>query len=380
MTTDVEQLYHQIIELANSGECAGATHLFSRLGNTNTLPLAVRLKMVHCQAKLGIYEVAIPDPVESLSAFEAAAWIEAAQSLEQAGRTDLAALMFDRLIAMPSMPDPFRGHALWHAVVGRLAYDPQVAESLIHQLLAYEGTDPPAPMLWGKAIECIAYRSRVDAADVERIWNKLPVPTAEPVAGVLMQAAFTLECRGHLDAARFGYESLTSMDGVPNTVLVNARLRLGIVLDALGLWGLAVREYEAAAGIQCAPNVAQSQAAFRLAQAREAAEEYSEAAGLFALLRSDTFLDQLQRAQAQLRYAMCLLRAGDKEGALDELEICRQAGGDAALKSDMAQAEIHESNRDAGKARACYERVLANPAAEPATKAAAVSRLQRLKR
>jgi hypothetical protein len=170
------------------------------------------------------------------------------------------------------------------------------------------------------------------------------------------------------------------MDGVPDTVLVNARLRLGIVLDASGLWDLAVRQYEAAARIQCGPNVALSQAAFRLAQARETAEEYSEAAGLFAQLRSDSLLDQLQRMQAQLRYALCLLRAGDKERALSELETCRQAGGDTGLKSDMALAEIHESNHDSAKARACYERVLANPAAEPLTKTAAVTRLQRLKR
>jgi tetratricopeptide (TPR) repeat protein len=370
VTPDVEQLYHRIIELASSGECETAMQWFTRLEDGGgALPLAVRLKAIHCGAKTGIEDLPLmPETIESLSAFESAAWIEAALSLEQARRNDLAALMFDRLIATPSMPEPFRGHALWHAVVSRLASDPQTAESLIPKLLAYQGDDPPAPMLWGKAIECVAFRSQVESADVETIWNKLPVPIAEETAGVLMQAAFTLESRGHLDAARLSYDRLVSMEGVPETVLVNARLRFGIVLDALGLWDLAVREYEAASQIECGPNVAQTQAVFRLAQAREMAEEYSEAVVLFAGLRSDTLLDQPQRTQAQLRYAMCLLKGGDKGRALVELETCRQAGGDASLKADMALAEIHESTRNAAQARACYERVLANPAAEPQTK------------
>jgi tetratricopeptide (TPR) repeat protein len=381
VTPEIEQLYQRAIELANSGDCESAMELLAGVDHrASSVPLAVRLKIIHCAVKLGKHEFPpVPEAADSLTAFEAAAWIQAALSLQEAGRPDLAALMFDRLMQTSSMPKPFRGHGLWHAVVGRLAFDPQSAESLIPGLLGYEDDDPPAGMLWGKAIECLAWRSRVEDGDVDFIWRKLPGSTTADIAGVLMQAAFTLEFRGHLDAARFSYEKLVSMDGVPESILVNARLRLGIVLDGLGLWESAVREYEAAVRIPCEANVARSQAVFRLAQVREMAEEYSDAAELFDGLRSDNLLDTAQREQAQLRYAICLLKAGNKEQAQQELETCRRAAGDTSLKADMALAELHESTHDVVNARKCYERVLANPAAEPVAKAAALSRLRRLR-
>jgi tetratricopeptide (TPR) repeat protein len=170
------------------------------------------------------------------------------------------------------------------------------------------------------------------------------------------------------------------MDGVPDAVRGNVRLRLGIVLDAQGLWDRAACEYDAATRIDCPPNI-QSQAAYRLAQSLEMAEEYAKAAEIFCRLRGDTSLDQPRRGEAQLRYAMCLLKSGQRDEALAQLESCRQSGSaDAALKADIALAEIHESARDVARARECYERVLSHPSAEPATRAAALTRLQRLKR
>ena len=345
------------------------------------MPLAVRLKAIHCAAKRAYTGSAADARHDRVALGIRSSGLDRSGAVARGGSAQRRSCTHVRQAhRYAAMPEPFAGMHCGTRSSAALRSDPQKAESLIPKLLAYQGDDPPAPMLWGKAIECVACRSHVEGADVESIWDKLPLPIVDETAGVLMQAAFTLECRGHLDAARLSYERLASMEGVPEAVLVNARLRLGIVLDALGLWDLAVREYEAASRIQCEPNVVQSQAVFRLAQAREMAEEYSEAVGLFAGLRADTLLDQPQRTQAQLRYAMCLLKVGDKERALVELETCRQAGGDASLKADMALAEIHESSRNAAEARACYERVLANPAAEPLTKSAALTRLQRLRR
>jgi hypothetical protein len=342
--------------------------------------LVTRLKLIHCRARAGEALPAAPDPVSSLTASEAAAWIEAAQSVEQAGGYDVAALMFDRLTDA-TMPLTLLGHALWHAVISRLARAPQQAELLVPKLLAYNGAEPPAAILWAKAIECLAHRPDVELAALAAIWNKLPGTITEDAAGVLMQAAFTLECSGHLDAARWAYEKLAQAEGVPDVILANVHLRLGVVLDAQGAWDLAVREYEAAAQLAGSPTVAHSDAAYRLARSREMAEEYREAAQMFGALRSDGLLEPWQRAEAQFRYALCLLRAGEKKLALLELEICRNSSVAAAsLKADIALAELHESARDNARARECYERVLANPAAEPATKAAALTRLHRLKR
>jgi hypothetical protein len=110
-------------------------------------------------------------------------------------------------------------------------------------------------------------------------------------------------------------------------------------------------------------------------------EEYTDAAEMFERLRNDALLSSSQRDQAQLRYALCLLKSGQREPAVIELERCRaESSGDTSLKADIALAEIHESLRDLARARECYERVLSNPAAEPSTRTAALNRLQKLRR
>jgi tetratricopeptide (TPR) repeat protein len=363
-------------------EACGLLEELIDLPGDDPTPLAATLKLIHCRARAGSEDIPkIPEAAESLSAIEAAAWMEAALSLQAAGRDVLGSEMFARLAETRSMPEEVVGHALWHVVVSQLGSDPRNAASLVPRLLEYSGEDPPAAMLWGKAIECLAHRQHLDLSDIEAIWNKLPARTSERVASGLMQAAFTLERCGHLEAARWAYQRLIVMEGVPEPVRANAHLRLGIVLDARGLWDLAIREYEAAYRLEGARGIAQCEAAFRLAQTREMNEEYTDAAEMFERLRNDALLSSSQRDQAQLRYALCLLKSGQREPAVIELERCRaESSGDTSLKADIALAEIHESLRDLARARECYERVLSNPAAEPSTRTAALNRLQKLRR
>ena len=376
-------LFHLAHALAANAQfreaCEALEHLLGLPGDEPS-GLITRLKLIHCRVRAGEPLPAIPDLPAAITPAEAAAWIEAALSAQECGSSDTATRMFDCLTGDIEIPETLRGHALWHAVVGRLAASPQYAQLLVSKLLAYQGEDPPAALLWGKAIECLAQSPVVEPAAVEVIWGKLPATATEQLAGVLMGAAFALERHGHLEEARRAYERLSGMPGVPDVVLVNVHLRLGLVLDALGMWDIAVRQYELAAAVDCPPNIAKSHALFRLARSREVAEEYVEAAAMFNELRHDAVLDGAQRAEAQLRYAICLLRAGDKDRALVELEACRQGHGEASLKADIALAELYESARDVGAARECYQRLMAHPAAEPATKAAALMRLQRLKR
>jgi tetratricopeptide (TPR) repeat protein len=344
-------------------------------------PLAAQLKLIHCRARAGSAEVPeVPFGAVPLTAIEAAAWMEAALSLEQSGRDDLSTQMFERLGNAGPVPDAIRGHALWNVVVAVLASDPANAPALVPRLLEYEGDDPPAAMLWGKAIECVARRRNAETADVESIWSRMPGQITDQIASGMMQAAFALEQCGHVEPARWAYEKLLSYEGVPPAVQANAHLRLGIVLDALGFWDTAVREFEAASGVAEGVGPVQSEAAYRVAQARQMTEQYASAAELYGRLRGDAMLPAVKRAQAQLQYGNCLLRSGDRQRAMAEFEEARKsANGETSLKAEITLAEIYEATRDIARARECYERVLSHPNAEPVTRAAALNRLQKLK-
>ena len=69
---------------------------------------------------------------------------------------------------------------------------------------------------------------------------------------------------------------------------------------------------------------------------------------------------------------------GGANGSEDFVKSVPPASDPAARKEWLRKSGW--SSRNAAEARACYERVLANPAAEPLTKSAALTRLQRLRR
>jgi tetratricopeptide (TPR) repeat protein len=377
-------LYHLASSLAVRGRFEAACDHLERLVSLpgdEPSELAARLKLIHCRARAGRSVGEIPDGVSTLSPLEAAAWMEAAFSLERTLGEELSAAMQERFTCAAAMTDAVRGQALWHLALGTLSAHPNDAPALTARLLQYEGADSLAPMLWAKAIECLAHKPDLSPDEIQTIWDRMPERCSSDLAGALMLAAFNLEQRGHLAAARCAYERLVSAEHLPDHVLTNAHFRLGVTLDSLGEWSAAVAHYTRASQQTAVSDPIRTEARFRLAQALQMEEDFNGAADLFRILREDVSLPEGKRAHARLQYGICLLRAGHIEAALTEIDACRTGThGETSLAAEVALAEIYEAGRDTKRARECYQRVLHHPEAHPMERTAALTRLRRLGR
>jgi tetratricopeptide (TPR) repeat protein len=375
-------LYHLASSLGSIREYEKAFNYLDRLlqlPGDEPSTLAAQLKLVHCRARAGLSIEEIPACPATFSPLEAAAWIEAAFTLECTRHEKLSDPMYERFMSAGPMQDTLHGQALWQLVLGTLHACPEDAPALVPRLLEYAGEGSLASMLHAKAIECLAYKPDVLIEEIERIWDTMPKSCNPDLAGALMLGAFGLEQRGHLAAARWAYERLVTVDGLPSHVATNAHFRLGVTLDAQGEWNKAVTHYVEASQRADRSDPIREEASWRVAQAMQLAEDYTGAAQIFNNLREDASLPDAKRAKAQLQYGMCLLRAGHTDSAVSEIVKCRASTiGEISLQADVVLAEIYEAARDSKRACECYQRVLHHPEAHPLERNAALTRLRSL--
>jgi tetratricopeptide (TPR) repeat protein len=199
------------------------------------------------------------------------------------------------------------------------------------------------------------------------------------LAGLWAEVAMELELAQQHEAARDFYLRLLEMEGVSNHTRINAHFRLGLVYESLTDWNNSLRHYQLAVDAPLEFPEAQVHARFCLGALLYLSEDYEMAVEHLALLRFAPEITPQQRMEAHLRLGICLLRLGRLEEAQREFESCRERAGNTDVKSDLCLAEIFELRRDLTAARACYERAIASPGADPLTKAAALTRLHQLR-
>ena len=402
--------YHVAAALERTGEYAEAILWTERGAAEDPVgvpsPLAFSLKRVTCLARLQrTSEIAVPKACDELHALEQAGWMEAAAAVDKSGDLEKARCLYQGLLAANGLPAclrsdaetrllllPRQGDGLLGAVYAALSAEDysRALELLDHsgaaELVSNQPLDATALPLWFARVRASAMLHRIDGFQ-EDLTASLPLPgsgVSNDIACMWTEAAFALERGGYAQAARLFYERLLPEEGVPGPVRTNLHYRLGIVLDSLMEWRQAMEQYQLAIASPYPFPAAQTDALMKLAEMFYAMENYEQALAGFAELRSLAELAPDSRARAQLRFATCLLRLGRATEAETELQVCRLPGKGAQtefeVKADLLLVEVYERRKDWRSARECMLRVVNNPASEPITKAAALSKLRSMKK
>lgn len=343
--------------------------------------------------------------------------------LESLGKMDPAALLFDRIRLTERAVADDRANAALHLALIRLASDRRDdALELLRQSLKLAGSPPIILAASGSAVVllqeraeweealAIARRARATVVDnpalalffdlrtVQSSAQLRELPDTDDASLVLpehanaldpsssadwMNAAFALELCGYPGQARAFYERLLKLKELPTGMRTNLHYRLGLVLDRLLDFEGAERHLHAAVHSTDPFPAAQSEARLRLAQLRFLMDDFDAALPDFDFLRTEGTSVRI-RSEAQLRYGTCLLRSDRPEEARVELLRCRTDGfgGDTEfeVKADLLLAEIAEASGDFRESTDCYERIVHHPLSEPLTRAAALTRLQQVRR
>lgn len=206
----------------------------------------------------------------------------------------------------------------------------------------------------------------------------------DATATLWMEAGFALEQCGYMLQSRVFYERLLTAPELPQPVKTNLHFRLGLVLDRMLAFSEAEAHLVAAIEAPACFPAAQAEARLRLASLRFLMEEYEAALPDLDMVRSDPSLAPRVRAEAQLRYGTSLYRLERFDEARSELMRCRERGlgGESPIevKAELLLAELCEAVGEFDQACGCYNHVIAHPHSEPSVKAAALTRLQQLRK
>jgi tetratricopeptide (TPR) repeat protein len=247
-----------------------------------------------------------------------------------------------------------------------LCDSPRIADPAMRELLAV------------RSLQCRTWLDRLPQ-NPEQAAEALPSPVVAH-AGAWMDAALACEATDNHRVARVLYGRLVRVPDLPPDIRANVQFRLGLALDRMTLWTEAQPFLREAANAAHAWPATRVHSRYRLAGIYYLLDQYGLALPEYDKLRSDADAEPPVRADAQLKYAICLYRLDRRDEAIREFRTCRAIGGEIEVKAELALAEIAETQRELTAARESYNRILQHPQATPLTKTAALQRLRDLPR
>lgn len=340
--------------LEQAGETEPAIALYGRLMNCEMAGAETRSNAAY---RYALMRGAQGRSVESVTAFERAIGIAPVPPIARFARQQLVSLFFSDGRFQEAIPH------LDHLIAGP---DTEEADRLLHQLQRQR-----ALLKTG--------RCDPDQRNWPSILPREGSTIAERLIGPWSDVAIELEAALQYELAGSFYVRLLEMQGVPGRIRTNCHFRLGLIYEALANWDESFRHYQAAVDAPPEFPEAQVKARLSLAGLHYLSEDYEAAASHLAALPFADELPPHQRLEAHFRFGVCLLRLGKLEEAQRELEAYRERCGNADVKTDLCLAELFEMRGELASAKACYQRAMTNPNAEPVTKAAALTRFYQLR-
>jgi tetratricopeptide (TPR) repeat protein len=205
------------------------------------------------------------------------------------------------------------------------------------------------------------------------------MPRGDELARLIFNVAF--HCEALCDDALCGGLYRRSLDCPVTDINIHAGcwFRLGGCLARMGSWKSAMECFQQAIRLGSNWPHMTDQAALQLAELLCAAEDFEAAERLLDPLRASPIVE-IRQSRVRLARAKCLVRLGRMKDAVVELEFVSANGNtDEELHAERTMAEIHEASGNRKGAVTCYERILKNPGAENALKAAASFRIESLR-
>jgi tetratricopeptide (TPR) repeat protein len=191
----------------------------------------------------------------------------------------------------------------------------------------------------------------------------------------LFETAIAIEIAGDYELAARLYSTLLENPSLPRYGRAAASYRLALCLEQLSRWYECIPLYRTAIALGEGSSEAML-ARGQLGVLLMANEEYAEAAEIYAALCAAPGPLHIPLAEAQYRRAFCLTRTGripEAEAVL--AAIARDsAPQEVVAKIDYLSAEIFEMHKEYRSAATCYERIVANAAAEIPLKASALQK------
>jgi tetratricopeptide (TPR) repeat protein len=340
--------------LEQAGEIEPAIALYSRLMKCEEAGPEARANATY---RYALMRGAQGRSMESIAAFELAIRIAPLPPIARFAKQQLVNLFFNDGRFQEAIPH------LDHLIAGP---DTEEADRFLHQLqrqraLLKTGQCDPDQRNWPSILPGAG------------------LPIEERFIGPWSDVAIELEVALQHELAGSFYLRLLEMQGVPSRIRTNCHFRLGLIREALADWDESFRHYQAA--VDAPPEFPEAQVKARLSLAilHYLSEDYEAAASHLAALPFAGELPPHQRLEAHFRLGVCLLRLGKLEEAQRELEAYRERCGGADVKTDLCLAELFELRGELASAKACYQRAMTNPNAEPVTKAAALTRFYQLR-